>query len=136
MKKFLIWFLVIVVFLGAATVTFMHFAVYSEGVRAGMVLKISKKGTIFKTYEGQLDLQSFGAVRSNNQLSQTFEFSVPRDNALIIEKLEEAALEGTRVRLRYEEKFAALPWLGDSKYFVTKVESSGKKAPNDSGYPE
>lgn len=136
MKKFFVWFLVIIVFLGSATVTFLHFAEYSEGIRAGMVLKVSKRGTIFKTYEGQLDLQSFGAVRSSNKLSQTFEFSVPKDQPQLINKLEEAALEGTRVRLRYKEKFVALPWIGDSKYLVTKVESSGKKSPNDSDYPE
>ena len=124
MKKFLVRFLLIVILLGAGL--FFHFGVYSEGVRAGMVVKISKKGTLFKTYEGQLDLQSFGAVRSSNKLSQTFAFSLYDDSAQLVDKLEEAALNGTRVRLRYEEKYIALPWLGDTKYFVTSVESAKK----------
>lgn len=95
-----------------------------------MVLKVSNKGAIFKTYEGQLDLLSFGAVKSDNQLSQTFEFSIEKDNTKLIEQLEEVALSGERVRLRYDEKYVVLPWRGDTKYFVTEVErAENEKAP-------
>jgi len=133
MKRFLRIFLVAVLLGFIGVVLFSYYGVYSEGVRAGMVLKISKKGTLFKTYEGQLDLKSFGAVNSKNQLSQTFEFSVRDKNVELIEKLEEAALEGTRVRLRYQEKYIALPWLGDTKYFVIAVEDSQKSMPEKGG---
>lgn len=105
-------------------VLFIYYANYSTGVRAGIVLKVSKKGAIFKTYEGQLDIMSFGAVKSDNQLSQTFEFSVYKADKDIITQLEQVAMSGQRVNLQYEEKYAVLPWRGSTKYFVVGVEST------------
>jgi len=123
-KKFFRRLLAIVVILLIAVMLFFYYGVYSSGVRAGVVLKVSNKGAIFKTYEGQLDLLSFGAVKSSNQLSQTFEFSIEKDNRQLINELEEVALSGERVRLRYDEKYVVLPWRGDTKYFVTEIERS------------
>lgn len=118
--------LIIVIVAFIAVMLFFYYGSYSTGVRAGVVLKISERGAIFKTIEGQLDLQSFGAVESNNQLSQTFEFSVDGGHEEIAKILEEVALTGERVRLRYEEKYAILPWRGETTYFVVAVE----RAPN------
>jgi hypothetical protein len=99
------------------------YATYSEGVRAGTVLKISKRGMLFKTYEGQLDLEVFGAnVNKENLLNQAFMFSV-KDPA-VIKDLEAVSLSGERVNLRYEEKYLQLSFLGETKYFVTAVERS------------
>jgi len=137
-KKFLRRLLALVLILFIAVMLFFYYATYSEGTRAGVVLKVSKKGTLFKTYEGQLDLLSFGAVKSDNQLSQTFAFSVEKDQEMLIQELKEVALSGERVRLDYEEKYVALPWRGDTKYFVTKVvrmENPSKPDLNDS-FPE
>ncbi len=125
-KKFFRRLLAIIVVLFIAVMLFFYYGVYSSGVRAGVVLKVSNKGAIFKTYEGQLDLLSFGAVKSDNQLSQTFEFSIEKDNTDLINELEEVALSGERVRLRYDEKYVVLPWRGDTKYFVTEIERSDK----------
>ncbi|MEM9050844.1 MAG: 6-phosphogluconate dehydrogenase [Bacteroidota bacterium] len=123
-KKFFRRLLLIVVVLFIAVMLFFYYGVYSTGVRAGIVLKVSNKGAVFKTHEGQLDLLSFGAVKSENQLSQTFDFSIYKDDTELIKELEEVALSGERVRLRYEEKYISLPWRGDTKYFVTEVERS------------
>ncbi len=120
--KFFRRLMLILLSLGIITLLFLQYGTYSEGVRAGIVLKVSKKGALMKTYEGQLDLLSFGAVNSPNQLSQTFEFSIPKDDVRLIEQLEQVALNGERINLRYEEKYAALPWRGDTKYMVISVE--------------
>jgi hypothetical protein len=138
-KKFFRRLLIIIIVIFIAVMLFFYYGVYSSGVRAGVVLKVSNKGAIFKTYEGQLDLLSFGAVKSENQLSQTFEFSVEKDNKELIEKLEDVALSGERVRLRYDEKYVVLPWRGDTKYFVTEVErTENKNIPQNNGgsFPE
>ena len=56
-------------------------------------MKVSKKGTIFKTWEGQMNLQTFGAVKDpSNIISETFTFSVEKGNDDLIKKLEQAAL--------------------------------------------
>ncbi len=106
---------------GIAVLAFYYFGTYSEGVRSGVVVKISRKGYLFKTYEGQLNLMTFGAVRSQNMISESFEFSVSASQSDLINELEQASLSGERVSLHYVERFAAFPWRGDTKYFVDKL---------------
>jgi hypothetical protein len=106
---------------GIGVLSFYYFGVYSEGVRSGVVVKISRKGYVFKTYEGQLNLMTFGAVRSQNLVSESFEFSVSSDKTALIKELENASLSGERVSLKYIERFAIFPWRGDTKYFVTEM---------------
>ncbi|MFN7329436.1 MAG: hypothetical protein ACK5UP_08015, partial [Bacteroidota bacterium] len=86
--------LVVAVVLLIGLFCFAYWGSYSEGIRSGMVVKISKKGWIFKTYEGQLNLQTFGANKSPNIVSESFEFSVDNDRAEVIKMLEEASLSG------------------------------------------
>lgn len=118
LKRFL-W----VIIIGALLVfTYAYWGTYSEGIRSGMVVKISKKGWIFKTYEGQLNLQTFGANKSPNLVSESFEFSVEGDQSDVIKTLEEASLSGERVSLKYTERLAKFFWRGETKYFVTEVE--------------
>jgi len=105
-----------------ALFSFSYWGTYSEGIRSGMVVKISKKGWIFKTHEGQLNLQTFGANKSPNLISESFEFSVESDRPEVIKVLEEASLSGERVSLKYEERLAKFFWRGDTKYFVIEVE--------------
>ncbi len=113
----------IVLLLGAiALFSFSYWGSYSEGIRSGMVVKISKKGFAFKTYEGQLNLQTFGANKSPNLVSESFEFSVDSDREDVVKILEEASLSGERVSLKYIERLVKFPWRGDTKYFVTEVE--------------
>lgn len=133
-KRFFKRLLVLLLVIGIGLMFFFYYATYSTGVRAGVVLKISEKGALFKTAEGQLDLMSFGAVKDRNKLSQTFSFSVEKDNVEVFQKLEDVSLTGERVRLRYVEKYVVLPWRGDTKYFVTEVErADNPTTPNRTG---
>ena len=100
----------------------MYWGVYDEGVRAGNVLRISKKGMMFKTYEGQLNLQTFGALKGANPIMESFDFSVEPNNEQVIKDLEAVALTGERVNLHYVKRYATFPWRGDTKYFITRVE--------------
>ncbi len=126
MRKAIVWISIIVVLGLLGGMTFLYYGVYSEGVRAGTVIKLSKKGVLFKTWEGQLNIRSFGAVRSENNLSEVFEFSIERDASEVIHDLEEVSLSGERVNLHYVERYRALPWRGSTRYFVTKVVRSDK----------
>jgi len=114
--------ILVVLLLGFAALGYFYFGTYSEGVRSGVVVKISKKGFLFKTYEGQLNLLTFGASRSQNMVAETFDFSVPTSESEVIKALEETSLSGERVSLHYVEKFATFPWRGETKYLIIKVE--------------
>ncbi len=125
MKKFKI-ILTLIVLSAIGILALLVMGNYSDGFRAGTMVKLSKKGYVLKTYEGQLNL---GMVLSENQpgvtgaaVSNIWEFSVHSKDKEVVETLEKAILEGERVKLHYEEKFFHYFWMGDTKYFVYKVE--------------
>ncbi len=90
---------------------FIYFVTYSEGTRSGELIKISHKGFIVKTWEGEISQGISGA--------QIFTFSVLDKDKDVIAKLKE--YQGQFVKLDYIERYATFFWLGDSKYFITKV---------------
>lgn len=118
--------LVALLLLGITILSFMYWGVYDEGIRAGTVLRISRKGMLFKTYEGQLNLQTFGALKGASPIMESFDFSVEPGEAEVIKALEEAALSGERVNLHYIKRYTTFPWRGDTKYFIVNVERSGR----------
>ncbi len=86
---------------------------YSEGERAGWVQKLSRKGWVCKTWEGELALVSQpGAPLEKFQFTIWDEAAADDLNKFI----------GKRVSLHYEEK-VGLPTscFGDTRYYVTKV---------------
>ena len=119
--------LILLLLAGAGVLAYYYWGTYSEGVRSGVVVKISRKGVVFKTWEGQLNLMTFGAVRSQNMISESFDFSVAGNNEDVVRELESASLSGERVSLFYEERFATFPWRGDTRYFVIRVEKKKDK---------
>lgn len=126
MRKSVARVLLIVLVLLGLTILFLTYGVYSEGTRAGFVIKVSKKGVLVKTWEGQLNLQSFGASNPGNAFSEVFNFSVKRGDTATYELLQQVSLTGERINLHYKEKYVALPWLGDTRYFVTKIDRLDK----------
>jgi hypothetical protein len=125
-KKVVRIILITLIVVGIGVFSFYYWGVYDEGVRAGNVLRISKKGMLFKTYEGQLNLQTFGGLKGTNPLMESFDFSVEPGNDEVIRDLEAVALSGERVNLHYVKRYTTFPWRGDTKYFITKVERLGK----------
>lgn len=122
--KFIKRFLIIALILFVAIAAFLYWGTYEEGVMAGKVLRISKKGVIFKTYEGKLNLETFGALKGASPVAESFDFSVDGSNKELIKQLEEVALSGERVNLHYKKRFTTFFWRGNTKYFATKIERS------------
>ena len=120
-------FSIIVIFLIVAS--FAYWGTYESGVMAGKVLRITEKGIAFKTYEGKLNLDTFGALKGASPIAESFDFSVESDQQDVIKKLEEVALSGERVNLYFIKRYMVFPWRGDTKYFVTKVEQTGQVKP-------
>jgi hypothetical protein len=107
--------LVLVLLIGAGA---LYFAAvlnwnFSAGERAGWVQKLSRKGWICKTWEGEMAMVTMpGAV------PEKFLFTV-RDDA-VAEEINRRI--GKRVSLHYEEK-VGLPTscFGDTRHYVTRV---------------
>lgn len=88
--------------------------VYSDGERVGYVQKLSHKGWLCKTWEGELVLVTVPGTQA-----EKFYFTVP--DPAVIAKIN--ALSGQRVRLQYEEhKGVPSSCFGETRYFVNNVE--------------
>lgn len=116
-RKILIILLVFVVLVVGITFLYFNFT-YSEGSRAGTLMKFSKRGFVFKTYEGELNMGGVGNIPNTAQNNMVWNFSV-KDKAFA-DTLHN--YEGKKVILFYEEKMKALPWQGETNYFVYKVQ--------------
>lgn len=89
---------------------------YSKGERVGFVQKLSKRGWLCKTNEGELAM-----VNIAGQQATIFYFTVPDDK--VAREIESYA--GNRVMLEYEEH-EGIPssCFGDTPYFVTAVKKT------------
>lgn len=116
-RSWLLGSLVVAILLVVLYTMFMLWWSYSEGERAGVLQKFSKRGWICKTYEGELAMYVVGGVAP-----QIWNFSV-RDES-VVEQLHAAV--GQQVRLRYAEH-RGLPTncFGETDYFVHSVEVVG-----------
>lgn len=122
-KKFLRLLSIIILILVLGIFSFLYFGIYDEGVRAGVVVRVSKKGVFFKTYEGQLNMETFGALKKNTPFMQSFDFSIEKSRKDVIKDLEQASLTGERVNLHYIKRYIKIPWRGNTKYFIEEVET-------------
>ncbi len=112
--KWLLWTLLLPIGLFALYTWAALSWVYSSGERAGYVQKLSEKGYVCKTYEGELILVSMPGTQA-----EKFQFTV-RDKA-VAKKINETV--GKRVRLLYQEhKGIPLSCFGETGYFVQDVQ--------------
>jgi hypothetical protein len=119
MKKFLRNFSI---FLIVALLIFCYwrfFWVFGEGVKAGTLNYVVKKGFVFKTYEGTLIQTGFKGSTAGTIQSYEFKFSVVSDsvaNQLMMNS-------GKEFELHYTEYMGALPWRGTTPFIVDKILS-------------
>ena len=91
---------------------------YSSGERMGYVQKISRRGWVCKTWEGELAMTPVPGA-----LPQIFSFSV-RSNA-VARQIQDAA--GRRVALSYDQhKGVPTSCFGETEYFITGVRTLGQ----------
>jgi len=88
---------------------------YSRGERAGLLQKISQRGWLCKTWEGELQLNALPGL-----VPEKFLFSVRSDS--IASELNKHA--GERVVLNYaQHKGVPGSCFGDTEYFVTGIRA-------------
>lgn len=97
---------------------FKFYFVFGEGVKAGTLNYVVRKGVVFKTYEGKLIQSGLrSGVKTGSIQSYEFDFSV--DDKALAERL--MLLGGENVELHYKEYFGILPWRGYTKYIVDEI---------------
>ncbi len=93
---------------------------YSNGERIGLVTQFSKRGLLWKTYEGHLNSTQTGMNSADG-----FYFSVDRDNedSKIVGLLDSAASFGWKVKLIYHQTYGK-NWFsnrGETNHFIDSV---------------
>lgn len=113
--KWLLWLVIVPVVLFVLYTWFVLSWSYSRGERAGYVQKLSQRGWLCKTWEGELAL-----VTMPGTVAEKFYFTVRDEN--IAKKINETI--GHRVALDYEQH-VGIPTscFGDTQYFITSVRA-------------
>ncbi len=138
LKKYVVFISIGIILVLGGWLYFRYWFVYSEGTRVGILYKFSKKGTIFKTYEGEMLLPGVGNKRSastGNMTTNNFLFSVT-DQKLADSLM---SIQGMELELHYKNYNNSLPWRGDSydkedgQYIVDKMIKIKNEKPNGYG---
>jgi hypothetical protein len=117
MKKFLRIFVAVII-VGLLLFFFVrYYFVFGEGVKAGTLNYVVKKGFIFKTYEGRLIQTGLKSTSPTSMQSNEFTFSI--EDPSIAERL--MLNSGKEVELHYKEYIGSVPWRGYSEFIVDSV---------------
>lgn len=113
MKKFLYLFGIGLILSGCSTS-------YSNGFRVGRIQKITTKGLVFKTVEGELAVEGSKTTKTADsfEISSTWEFSVLDKN--VKEKLEQAG--DKKVKIFYNQWMIKNPLYMSTSYEAVNVE--------------
>jgi hypothetical protein len=87
---------------------------YSDGTRSGILTKVSRKGYVFKTYEGEINIGGINQGDGTIMPATVFKFSIKKKD--IYDKVE--SMQGKKIIVRYKEVIKVFFWQGESKYFV------------------
>ena len=119
MKKALLISIPILLIVIVIIYWWQFYFVFGEGVKAGQLNFIVKKGYVFKTWEGRIIQEGFKSSSPGALQSNEFDFSIENDSIAKVLELN----SGQFIELRYKEYFNAIPWRGNSNYIVSEIVS-------------
>ena len=118
-RRIILWGIVVALALAGCFAGYTWIALhwsYSRGERVGYVIKLSEKGWLVPTYEGELALLPVPGT-----VAEKFLFSVPDKE--VAERINR--LSGKRVALVYQQhKGIPTKFFGESEYFVIDVRTA------------
>ncbi len=120
LKRGLLYFLAIAIVIAAITIWAASWT-YSDGTRSGYIIKTTHKGTLIKTYEGQLNTGGFQTDADSGVVGNVWDFSILDDE--VYQQLQQ--LEGQKVTLAYKQRYHSFFWQAKTDYIV----KSAKKVP-------
>ena len=119
-KKVISIVAVLLVIVIAAICYYRYFFVFGEGVKAGELNYVVKKGYLFKTYEGKVIQSGIRSKQAGTLQNNEFEFSIANEE--IANQM--MTNSGKFYELHYKEYKSTLPWRGFSVYVVDRIVSS------------
>ena len=99
--------------------SFIYYATYSEGVRSGHLIKISHKGMLFKTWEGEISQGLSG--------SQIFSFSILDKDKQVIADLHDSGMGKGAVNYKLRDwLFSRQRFWGEPFPILHELDENGK----------
>ncbi|MEO8582359.1 MAG: hypothetical protein ABI415_01110 [Flavitalea sp.] len=117
MRRFLGLILLFAILILGGVFYYRYYWLFGEGVKAGQLNYVVRKGYVFKTYEGKLIQSGFRSATAGSIQSYEFEFSVTDKN--IADKL--MLSSGKEVELHYKEYIKPLAWRGYTNFIVDSI---------------
>lgn len=97
---------------------------FSDGGRSGVVVKLSHKGLIWKSWEGEMLTGGMAKDSEGTMVPAKWRFSLPKGaDPKTVKAIQDAATSGERVTLTYRE-WLIKPIIQSTGYTVTAVEQS------------
>ena len=109
MLRFVYKIVIVIVLIGILMIYWFYYNVFSAGERKGTLVKMTKKGNVFKTVEGEMWLSCRQVVNADK-----FYFSV--DDEAVADSL--MHLQDECIQVTYKQYRRKLAWRGDSEYLV------------------
>ena len=103
---------------------------YGAGTRTGVINKVSEKGYLWKTWEGQMALE--GLVAGKSVGANLWDFSIDdqarrgENSNELVAKLQEALDSGKRVKIKYVEAGARWSTRGATSYYIQNIEPADR----------
>lgn len=90
-----------------------------KGQKSGIIVKVAKEGKFWGTYEGEMILG--GLENASGVSGRAFFFTLGQFKSDLVKQAEFAMQNNKHVVINYHCDAYKLPWSGETKCFVTKI---------------
>lgn len=96
-----------------------------KGQKSGIIVKVAKEGKFWGTYEGEIVLG--GLENASGVSGRAFYFTLGQFKSDLVKKAEFAMQNNRHVVISYHCDAYKLPWSGETKCFVNKINMLADK---------
>ncbi|MBL7765050.1 MAG: hypothetical protein JNJ58_03080 [Chitinophagaceae bacterium] len=136
MKKIIFLSILFLLLFAAGYIYWFYYNSFSDGSREGILYKFSRKGNIFKTYEGEMIQPGLRSIQGGTINTNNFYFSVT--DISLADSLEKVL--GKTIKVHYIQYRKNLPWRGENyngknqengQYIIDRIESVSTSSYNN-----
>jgi hypothetical protein len=91
-----------------------------KGQKSGIIVKVAKEGNFWGTYEGEMVLG--GLENASGVTGRTFNFTLGQFKSDLVKQADMAMQNNKHVIITYHCDAYTLPWSGETKCFVNKID--------------
>lgn len=96
-----------------------------KGQKSGIIVKVAKEGKFWGTYEGEMILG--GLENATGASGRAFYFTLGQFNSDLVKQADFAMENNKHVIISYHCDAYTLPWSGETKCFVSKIDILNEK---------